>query len=87
MMRSAEGRRRNIVDSDDKNFDDDNPLFGQINGDLICKISLHVTPTKNRRRERDGTETQYLIQGKCKVCRKKTRHVRSDFTDTNAVKN
>ena len=31
MMRSAEGRRRNIVDSDDKNFDDDNPLFDPIN--------------------------------------------------------
>ena len=30
MMCSAEGRRMNIVDSDDKTFDDDNPLFGRI---------------------------------------------------------
>ena len=30
MMWSAEVRRRNIVDSDDKNFDDDNPLFGRV---------------------------------------------------------
>ena len=27
MMRSAEGRRRNIVDSDDETFDDDNPFL------------------------------------------------------------
>ena len=32
------------------------------------------------------TETQYLLQGKCKVFRKKTKHVCSDCADTNAVK-
>ena len=46
MMRSAEGRRRNIVDSDDETFDDDNPLFGRINGAPRSVISLHVTPTR-----------------------------------------
>ena len=66
-MQSAEGRRRNIVDSDDKTFDDDNPLFGQINGSPRCGISIHVTPTKKRRKKRDGAETQYLLQGECKV--------------------
>ena len=30
VMRIAEGRMRNIVDSDDETFDDDNPLFGRI---------------------------------------------------------
>ena len=63
MMRNADGRRKNIVDSDDKKFDDDNPLLGRINGSPIFGISLHVTPTKKRRKERDGTETKYLIQG------------------------
>ena len=57
MMRSAEGRKRNIVDSDEKTFDDDNPLFGQINSAPRCGISLHVTPTKKRRKKSDGTET------------------------------
>ena len=45
MTRSAEGRRRTIVDSDDKIFDDDHPLFGRINGAPRCGISLHVTPS------------------------------------------
>ena len=87
MMRSAEGRRRNIVNSDDETFDDDNPLFDRINSAPRCGISLHVTPTKKRRKKRDGTETQYFLQGECKVFRKKTAHVCSDCADTNAVKN
>ena len=44
-MRSAEGRRRTIVNSDDENFDDDNQLFDRINGAPRCGIALHVTPT------------------------------------------
>ena len=55
IIRCAEGRRRNIVDSDDENFDDENPLFGRINGAPRCGISLHLTPTKKRRKKRDGT--------------------------------
>ena len=55
MMRSAEGRRRNIVDSDDETFNYDNTLFGWINGAPRCGISLHVTPTKKRSKTRDGT--------------------------------
>ena len=54
MMHSAEGRRRNIVDSDDETFDNDKPLFGRINGSPICVIALHVTPTKKRSKKRDG---------------------------------
>ena len=86
MTWSAEGRRKNIVDSDDETFDDDNPLFGRINGAPRCGISLHATPTKKRRKKRDGTENQYLLQGECKVLRKKTTHVCSYFADTNVVK-
>ena len=86
-MRSAEGRRRNIVDSDDETFDDDNPMFGRINGAPICGIALHVTPTKKRRKKKDGTETKSLLQGECKVFRKKMTHVCSDCTDTDIVKN
>ena len=46
MMWSAERRRRNIFDSDDKTFDDNNPLFGWINGASRCGIALHVTPLR-----------------------------------------
>ena len=65
-MRSAEGRRGTIVDSDNKTFDDENPLFGQINGSLRCGISAHATPTKNKRKKSYGIETQCLLQGECK---------------------
>ena len=87
MMWSAEGRRRTIVESDEETFDDNNPLFGRINGAPRCGIDQRVEPTKKMRKKRDGTETQYLLQGECKVYRKKTTHVCSDGADTDAVKN
>ena len=58
MMQSADGRRRNIFDSDDKTFDDEKTLFGRINGAPRCGIDLHVTPTKKIRKKRYGKETQ-----------------------------
>ena len=67
IMRSAEGRRRNIVESDDKTFDDDNPLFSRINAAPIFGTALHVTPTNKRKKKRNGTETQHLLQGNCEV--------------------
>ena len=67
MMRSAEGMRRTIFDSDDKTFDDENPMFVRINSAPRCGFDLNVNPTKKRRKNRDGTETQYLLQGECKV--------------------
>ena len=87
MMRSAEGGRRTIVNSDEETFYDGNPLFGQINGFPRCGTPLHVNPTKKRRKKRDVTETQYLLQGECKVFWKKTTRMCSDCADTNAVKN
>ena len=87
MVQHAEGRRRKIVDSDDDYVDDENLLFGRINGAPRCVVGPHATPTKNRRKNMDGTETQYLLQGECKVCRKKTTHVCLDYADTDAVKN
>ena len=63
-----------------------NALFDWFNGDPRFGIALHVTPTKKRRKKRDGTKIQYLLQGKCKVFQKKTTHVCLDFADTDAVK-
>ena len=87
MMWSAEGRRRTIVEYDDRTFDDNNPMFFRINGAPRCGIDPHVTPTKKRRKKRYGTETRYLLQGKITVLRKKTTHVCSNCADTNVVKN
>ena len=61
MIRSAEGRRRKIVDSDDENFNDDNPLFGQINGVPRCGIAIHVNPNNKKINKSDGTDIQYLL--------------------------
>ena len=55
MMWSEEGGRSTIVDSDGETFDDDNLMFGGINGAPRCGIALHVTPTKKRRKKRDRT--------------------------------
>ena len=71
MIRRAEGRRRKVLDSDDEYAYEKNPLFGHINVSPRCGIALHVTPTKKKRKNRDGTETQYLLQDEYKVCRKK----------------
>ena len=87
MMRSAEETRMTIVDSDDKKFDDNKPLFGRINGPPICGIALHMTPTKKRRKKRNGTETEYSLQGEYKVYQKKTTHVCLNCADTDVVKN
>ena len=57
-MRSAEGRRRIIVDSDEEPVDSNNPLFVRINGANGCGIDIHVTPTKKRKNKRDDTDTQ-----------------------------
>ena len=76
-----------IVDSDEKTIDYNNPLFGTINGSPRCRIDLNVTPTKKRSKKKDGTENQYLLQGECKVYRKKTTHVCLDCADIYAVKN
>ena len=55
MMRSAEGRRKTIVDSDDETFDDDKPLFIRIKSATRCGVYLHVSLTKKRSKKRDRT--------------------------------
>ena len=51
---SAEGRKRNIGDSDKETTNDNNPLFGRIKVDPKCGIALQVTPTKKNIKKRDG---------------------------------
>ena len=75
-----------MVDSDKKDVDDDNQLLGRINGTPRYGIALYVTPTKKRRKKRDGTETQYFIQCECKVYQNKMTRMCWNFADTDAVK-
>ena len=55
MIHIAEGRRRTIIDSDGETFDYDHPMFVRINGAPRFGIALHVTLTKKRRKNMDGT--------------------------------
>ena len=87
MICRVEGRRRTIFDSNDDYIDDENPVSGRINCDTRCEISLQVVPAKKIRKNRYGAETQYLLQGKCKVFRKKTTHVCLGCVDTDVVRN
>ena len=75
MIRHAEGRRRTIVEYDDDYVDDQISLFVCINGAPRCGISIHDTLTNKKGRNRDETETRYLLHGECKVCQKNTTHV------------
>ena len=87
MINSAERRKRKIVDYDYDCIDDKKPMFGWINGATRCGIYLHVAPTNKRRNKRDGIETQYLLQGKCKVFCKEMTCVCSNCMDIDEVKN
>ena len=62
MIRSAEGRRRKMFDSDDETINDDNPLFGRINGSPRFGIAIHATPNNKNSNKSDGIEIQYLLQ-------------------------
>ena len=75
MIRRVKESRRTIVESDDHYVTDENMLFVQINGAFRCRIALYVTLTKKKGKKRDGKDTKYFLQGKCKVFRKKTMHV------------
>ena len=48
-----------------------------------CGVSAHLTPTKRKKRKKDGTITPYTLQGRCKVCRDKTTFICSMCKDIN----
>ncbi len=35
----------------------------------------HLTPTKRKRKDKDGVTLRFSLQGRCKVCHKKTCHI------------
>ncbi len=45
----------------------------------LASAGLHaqLTPTKKKRKRRDDTITNYMLQGKCKICGEKTTFMSS----------
>ena len=46
-------------------------------------VNAHLTPTKRKRKNKDGQELSYSLQGRCKVCKSKTTYVCSQCKDDN----
>ena len=50
-------------------------------GAVRCGVDHHVTPTKRRKRKRNGEITSHALQGHCIVCRKSTKYLCSTCND------
>ena len=58
-----------------------NPVALHVDGTPRCGIAAHLTPTKLKRRKKDGALTPYTLQGNCMVCKKKTTWTCSQCID------
>jgi hypothetical protein len=47
----------------------------------IITTAAHLTPTKRKRKDKNGQPLQLLLQGRCKVCQKKTSYICSLCND------
>jgi hypothetical protein len=52
-------------------------------GHMRTGIGAHLTPTKRKRKTKDGKDTSYMQQGRCNVCGMKTTMVCSECQDEN----
>ena len=43
-------------------------------GPARAGVGVHLTPTKRKRKKKDGGVTSYNLQGSCRICRHKTTH-------------
>ena len=63
-------RRRRADDQGSVNTAGSPELFDRVTGNPRAGTSAHLTPTKRKKTSRDGLETAYALQGRCKVCKK-----------------
>jgi hypothetical protein len=45
-----------------------------VTGAARCGLDIHLTPTKRKRKNREGVETSFSFQGRCRVCGLKTKY-------------
>ncbi|EEC45770.1 predicted protein [Phaeodactylum tricornutum CCAP 1055/1] len=65
-------------------LDKDSPTISRP-GEPQCGFSAHLTPTKRKRKNKDGTIKNQRQQGRCLVCSKKTTHVCSVCKDVETI--
>jgi hypothetical protein len=58
---------------------EDDPTHG--NGSARCRIGAHLTPSKRKRKNKNGEDTKYTLQGHCRVCKRKSTMVCSVCED------
>jgi hypothetical protein len=56
-------------------------LFHKATGNPRAGIFAHLTPTKKKRKRKDGVVTNHSKQGYCSICRKKTKYNCSQCMD------
>ena len=61
------------------------PTLAAITGAPRGGIAAHTTPTKLRVIRKDGTITKFLMQGRCKVCKKKNTYLFSQCVNNKAA--
>jgi hypothetical protein len=52
-----------------------NPTLSKITGEPRSGIGAHLTPTKKRRKNKNGIVSGNRLQGRCLMCSKKSTHV------------
>jgi hypothetical protein len=65
-------------------LDKDSPTISRT-GEPQCGLSAHLTPTKRKRKNKDGTIKNQRQQGRCLVCSKKTTYVCSVCKDVETI--
>ena len=64
-----------------------NPDLVTADGHMRSGISAHLTPTKKKRKSKDGSSSACMLQGRCTVCHMKTTQVCSECQDENCDEN
>jgi hypothetical protein len=65
-------------------LDKDSPTISRT-GEPQFGLSAHLTPTKRKRKNKDGTIKNQRQQGRCLVCSKKTTYVCSVCKDVETI--
>jgi hypothetical protein len=69
--------------SQQQNEDDSSTISGLTSASGLprCGVHSHLTPTKRKRRRKDGSMTMSLLQGRCMECGRKSTYLCSECVD------
>ena len=79
-------RGRDAMNASVEDGTQNSPSICQTTGKPRSGLSVHLTPTKRKRKRSDGSNTPYLLQGRCVVCKAaKTTMLCSLCSDDNNI--